>query len=127
MYIFAAKMNLQINQTFLFLSDFKEAMRNWAIVHHFEYRWAFSDSQRAKAVCVHAPGCLFAVRCNWYKALSIARVTVLVSKLRKSCIQPEALLGGGHEEPRAPFRLKDALPASLELLTLYGVDGRAVS
>jgi formyltetrahydrofolate hydrolase len=76
---FAAKMNLQINQTFLSLPDFKEALCNWAIVDHFEYRWAFSDAQRAKAVCVHAPGCLFAVCCNWYKGLSIAQVTVLVS------------------------------------------------
>ena len=36
-------MSLQINQTFLSLRDFKEALRNWAIIDHFEFRWLFSD------------------------------------------------------------------------------------
>jgi hypothetical protein len=47
-------------------------------------------------------------------------------RLRKVCIQPAALLGGCLGEPRAPFRLKDTLPASLESLTLYGIDGLVV-
>ena len=75
---FAAKMSLQINETFLSLRDFKEGLRNWAIIDHFEYRWLFSDSQRAKAVCVYK-GCLFAVRCNWYEVKKIARVTGIIS------------------------------------------------
>jgi hypothetical protein len=43
--------------------------------------------------------------------------------LKKICIQPEALLGGCFGEPKAPFRLKDTLPASLESLTFYGSNG----
>jgi hypothetical protein len=71
-------MSLQVHQTFLSIQDFKEALRNWAIVDHFEFRWSFSDSQRAKAICVHK-GCPFTVRYNWYEKTSIAQVTVLVS------------------------------------------------
>jgi hypothetical protein len=76
---FTAKMSLQINETFLSLCDFKEGLHNWAIIDHFEYHWLFSDSQHAKAVCVHK-GCLFAVHCNWYKVKKIARVTGIISK-----------------------------------------------
>jgi hypothetical protein len=39
--------------------------------------------------------------------------------LKKVCIQPEALLSRCFREPKAPFRLKDTLPASLESLTFY--------
>jgi hypothetical protein len=44
-------------------------------------------------------------------------------RLKKVCIQPEALLGGCFGEPKAPFRLKDTLPASIESLTFYGING----
>lgn len=44
-------------------------------------------------------------------------------RLKKVCIQPEALLGGCFGEPKAPFRLKNTLPASLESLTFYGSNG----
>jgi MuDR family transposase len=68
---------IYIGQVFESLNGFKEALRNWAIVDHFEYRWSFSDSQRCKAVCVHK-GCDFAVRCNAYPAKGCAKLTVLV-------------------------------------------------
>jgi hypothetical protein len=51
-------------------------MRNWAIVDHFEFQWAFSDSQRCKAVCVHQ-NCDFGVRCN----ANLDRQSAKVSKL----------------------------------------------
>jgi hypothetical protein len=69
---------LHINQTFESLCDFKEALRNWAIVAKFDYWWQFSDSQRAKANCVH-PNCQFTVRCNYYEKKAIARILVLNS------------------------------------------------
>ena len=43
--------------------------------------------------------------------------------LKNLRVQVEALLGGYNREPRAPFRLKDTLPFSLESLTLYGISG----
>jgi hypothetical protein len=70
---------LQINQTFDSLPDFKEALRNWAIVEKFNFRWKFSDSQCAKANCVHHPDCQFTVRCNYYDKKAIAKITVLNS------------------------------------------------
>jgi len=56
---------MQVGQVYGSINDFKEALRNWAIVDHFEYQWAFSDSQRCKAVCMHQ-NCDFTVRCNAY-------------------------------------------------------------
>ena len=44
-------------------------------------------------------------------------------RLKILCIHPEALLGGNGDDPRAPFRLKDTLPTSLESLTFYGTSG----
>jgi len=38
-------------------------------------------------------------------------------------VHPETLLGGNRDDPRAPFRLKDTLPTSLESLTFYGTSG----
>src|SRR5579859_1011167 len=69
---------LKINQLFGSLRDFKESLCIWALTEHFDYRWAFSDSVRAKAICVHKE-CLFTVRCNWYSKKGFARITVLVS------------------------------------------------
>jgi MuDR family transposase len=69
---------LHANQTFGPLYDFIEALRNWAIVEKFDFRWKFSDSQRAKANCVH-PDCPFTIRCNYYEKEAIVKVTVLVS------------------------------------------------
>jgi hypothetical protein len=43
--------------------------------------------------------------------------------LKNLSVQIEALLGGYNREPRAPFRLKDTLPFSLESLTVYGLNG----
>ena len=74
---------LIINQLFESLCDFKESVRSWAVTDHFEYKWAFSDSMRAKAICVYKD-CSFTVRCNWYAEKNIARVTVLVNN--HSCI-----------------------------------------
>ena len=67
-----------VNQVFESMNGFKEALRNWAIVDHFEYRWKFSDSQRCKAICVHQ-NCNFTVRCNVYPLKDYAKVTVLVA------------------------------------------------
>jgi hypothetical protein len=48
-------------------------------------------------------------------------------RLKNLSIQPEALIGGvGIGEPRAPFRLRDTLPSSIESLTLYGGPGLVV-
>ena len=69
---------LTINQVFGSLRDFKESLRIWAVSEHFAYRWAFSDTARAKAICAHKD-CPFTVRCNWYEKKEIARITVLVS------------------------------------------------
>jgi hypothetical protein len=69
--------SVHVGQVFEDINGFKEALRNWAIVGHFEYRWAFSDSQRCKAVCVHKT-CNFTVQCNAYPAKECAKVTVLV-------------------------------------------------
>ena len=69
---------LKINQLFGSLRDFKESLRIWALTEHFDYRWAFSDSVRAKAVCAYNE-CPFTVRCNWYSEKDFARITVLVS------------------------------------------------
>ncbi|KFY67861.1 hypothetical protein V496_01379 [Pseudogymnoascus sp. VKM F-4515 (FW-2607)] len=44
-------------------------------------------------------------------------------RLKILCIHPETLLGGNGDDPRAPFRLKDTLPTSLESLTFYGTSG----
>jgi hypothetical protein len=68
---------MHVGQVFESIDNFKEALRNWAIVNHFEYRWSFSDSQRCKAICVHKD-CGFAVRCNAYPAQECAKVTILV-------------------------------------------------
>ena len=68
---------LHVNQTFESIPDFKEALRNWAIVDNFDFRWKFSDSTRAKANCAHAPDCKFTVRCNYYAVKAVARVTIL--------------------------------------------------
>jgi hypothetical protein len=73
-----AKMSaLYVGQVFESINGFKEALRNWAILDHFEYYWPFSDSQRCKAVCVHK-NCDFTVRCNAYLDQDCAKVTVLV-------------------------------------------------
>src|ERR1700722_2986564 len=69
--------SMYVGQVFENIGGFKEALRNWAIVDHFEYRWAFSDSQRCKAVCVHQD-CTFTVQCNAYPAKECAKVTILV-------------------------------------------------
>jgi hypothetical protein len=58
-------MSLSYGQCFEPLAGFKEALRNWAIVDHFEYRWAFSKSSRCQATCVHKD-CNFTIRCNNY-------------------------------------------------------------
>jgi len=68
---------MHVGQVFESIDNFKEALRNWAIVDHFEYRWSFSDSQRCRAICVHKD-CDFAVRCNAYPAQGCAKVTILV-------------------------------------------------
>ena len=68
---------LHVNQTFESIPDFKEALRNWAIVDNFDYRWKFSDSTRAKANCVHAPDCKFTIWCNYSTSKVVARVTIL--------------------------------------------------
>jgi hypothetical protein len=70
-------MSLYVGQSFESINGFKEALRNWAILDHFEYCWPFSDSQRCKAVCVHK-NCDFTVRCNAYPAKDCAKVTILV-------------------------------------------------
>ena len=70
---------LQVNQSFGSISDFKEALRNWAIADSFDFRWQFSDTTRAKANCVHHPSCKFTVRCNYYAQKAIARITVLMA------------------------------------------------
>src|SRR5277367_5029420 len=69
--------SMHVGQVFEISAAFKEALRNWAIVDYFEYRWAFSDSQRCKAVCVRRD-CTFTVRCNAYPAKECAKVTILV-------------------------------------------------
>ena len=66
---------MHVGQVFESIDNFKEALRIWAIVDHFEYRWPFSDSQRCKAICVHKD-CDFAVRCNAYPAQGCAKVTI---------------------------------------------------
>jgi hypothetical protein len=51
-FFFACKSNpsydkmssMHVDQVFESIDNFKEALRNWAIVDHFEYRWAFSDN-----------------------------------------------------------------------------------
>jgi hypothetical protein len=68
---------MHVDQVFESIDNFKEALRNWAIIDHFEYRWTFSDSQRCRTICVHKD-CDFAVRCNAYPAQKCAKVTVLV-------------------------------------------------
>ena len=73
---------MQVNQVYSSINGFKEALRNWAIADHFEYRWKFSDSERCKAVCVHE-NCDFAVRCNAYPLKDCAKVTVLF--LNRGC------------------------------------------
>src|SRR5271167_3895849 len=97
---------LHINQTFGSLCDFKEALRNWAIVEKFNFRWKFSDSQRAKAICVH-PDCPFTVRCNFYEKKAIAKVTVLVSD--HNCI-------GNPTTPRSQASRVDWLLGALPLV-----------
>jgi hypothetical protein len=47
-------------------------------------------------------------------------------KLKHLAAQIEILLGGCCGEPRAPFRLKDTIPTSIESLTLYGDEGFTV-
>ncbi|KAJ0425331.1 hypothetical protein BJY00DRAFT_308653 [Aspergillus carlsbadensis] len=44
-------------------------------------------------------------------------------KLKHLAVQIEILLGGCCGEPRAPFRLRDTVPTSIESLTLYGDEG----
>ena len=100
---------LSINQTFQSLSDFKEALRNWAIVNHFDFCWQFSDSQRAKANCVHST-CQFTVRCNYYADKAIAKVTVL--KLDHNCTSNPATLRS------QASRLDQLLGALLLVLTV---------
>jgi sorbitol-specific phosphotransferase system component IIBC len=70
-------MSLSYGQCFESLAGFKEALRNWAIVDHFEYRWAFSESSRCQATCVHKD-CNFTIRCNSYPQKEHAKITVLV-------------------------------------------------
>ncbi|KAL2786847.1 hypothetical protein BJX66DRAFT_21548 [Aspergillus keveii] len=47
-------------------------------------------------------------------------------KLKHLAAQIEILLGGCCGEPKAPFRLKDTVPTSIESLTLYGDEGFTV-
>jgi MuDR family transposase len=68
---------LYVNVQFPSMADFKLALRNWAIVDKFEYRWSFCDTTRARAVCVHKQ-CPFTIRCNWYPKIAVAKVTVVV-------------------------------------------------
>jgi hypothetical protein len=70
-------MSLSQGQCFESLPGFKEALRNWAIVDHFEYRWAFSELSRCQAICVHKD-CNFTIRCNNYPQKECAKITVLV-------------------------------------------------
>src|SRR5271169_1553048 len=69
---------LCVNQQFESIPDFKFGLRNWAIHEKFDYRWSFSDTTRAKAICAHQD-CPFTVRCNWYPKVAVARVTVVVN------------------------------------------------
>ena len=70
---------LQVNQRFGSISDFKEALRNWAVADGFDFRWQFSDNTCAKANCVHHPSCKFTVQCNYYAQKAIAQITVLAA------------------------------------------------
>jgi hypothetical protein len=69
--------HISVGQIFESIAGFKEALCNWAIFNHFEYRWRFSDNQRCKAICIHK-NCSFTVRCNAYPAKKNAKVTVLI-------------------------------------------------
>ena len=43
--------SLTLNQTFLTLDLFKEALKDWAIAESFEIRYVKSDSTRVVAIC----------------------------------------------------------------------------
>lgn len=44
----------------------------------------------------------------------------MFTRLKHLCVHETVLLGGHYESPRAPLRLKDTIPSTLESLTIYG-------
>lgn len=106
---------IQVQQVYSSIDGFKEALRNWAIAGHFEYRWKFSDNQRCKAICVHE-NCDFTVRCNAYPLKDSAKVTVLY---------PDYNCAGNAPVPRAQASRLDWLQQVVP--TILKVDAKTTS
>jgi hypothetical protein len=51
----------------------------------------------------------------------------MFTRLKHLCVHETVLLGGQYELPRAPFRLKDTIPSTLESLTIYGEPSKNIA